>query len=361
MTSIDFEAIWSALPTPAILISDDTRILSVNPAAEALLALSNKRMVDQQLRSFVGEGSRILDVVEQVRERSVSLAQYDVEFSWKDRLLRASALQATRVGTVDGAVLLLLTPRGLAEKMDRSLASRSAARSVTGMAAMLAHEIRNPLAGISGAAQLLAMNQDGADREITRLIETEIERIGELVNRVEQFGDMRALERQPVNIHDVIERSVRLAKAGYGSHVRIKDDYDPSLPPTLGDADQLLQVFQNLIKNACEAVPKVGGLISVKTAFRPGVRLTMPGAKASGLPLEILIMDNGGGIPADLIEDIFDPFVSTKVNGSGLGLSLVSKVLTEHGGVIECDSEPGRTIFRVLLPVFEPTKKNEGT
>lgn len=359
MTEIDFEAIWSALPIPAILIGADLSVKGLNPAAESLVSLSSKRVVGQALGLFVGEASRILDVVEQVIDRSSSLVQYDVEFSWKEKSLRVNTLQACRIGGSEIEVLLLLTPRGLAEKMDKSLASRSAARSVTGMAAMLAHEIRNPLAGISGAAQLLAMNLDEADKELTRLIEEEIQHIGELVNRVEQFGDMRAIDRRPVNIHDVVDRSVRLAKAGYGSHIRINEDYDPSLPSTLGDNDRLLQVFQNLIKNACEAVPKVGGVISVKTAFRPGVRLTMPGAKAAGLPLEILIMDNGVGISDDLIEDIFDPFVSTKVNGTGLGLSLVSKVLTDHGGVIECDSEPGRTIFRVLLPVYEPKDKIE--
>jgi len=217
---------------------------------------------------------------------------------------------------------------------------------------MLAHEIRNPLAGISGAAQLLAMNLDEADKELTGLIVGETDRIGDLVNRVEKFGDMRPMERKSVNIHDVIDRTVKLAKAGHASHARFIEVYDPSLPPTIGDAAQLLQVFQNLIKNASEAVPPVGGVITIKTAFRPGVRLTVPGAHTAGLPLEILIADNGKGIPPDLIKDVFDPFVSTKVNGSGLGLSLVSKVLTDHGGVVECDSEEGKTIFRVLLPVF---------
>ncbi len=353
MTSTpDYEAVWSALPIPAIVLEDGMTICGINSAAENFVGQSSKQVIGKSIADFVPETSRVMDVVRQAAERSVSVVQYEIEFSWKDKSLRIGTLQANQLGPKPGSLLLLFTPRGLAEKMDRSLASRSAARSVTGMAAMLAHEIRNPLAGISGAAQLLAMNLDEADKELTGLIVSETDRIGDLVNRVEQFGEMRPMERKAINIHDVIDRSVKLSKAGYGSHVRFNEDYDPSLPPTIGDTDQLHQVFQNLLKNAAESVPPVGGVITIKTAFQPGVRLTVPGSKSASLPLEILVCDNGKGIPPDLIKDIFDPFVSTKVNGTGLGLSLVSKVLTDHGGVIECDSEEGRTIFRVLLPIF---------
>jgi len=163
---------------------------------------------------------------------------------------------------------------------------------------------------------------------------------------------LRPAVRKAVNIHDVLHRAAASARAGYASHVRLREEYDPSLPPTAADPDQLLQIFQNLLKNAAEAVPPVGGVITIRTSFRPGVKLTMPGAKGLGLPLKILVIDNGSGIPPDLQEHMFDPFVSSKVNGSGLGLSLVSKVLADHGGMVECDSEEGRTIFQILLPVW---------
>jgi len=328
VTPVDFEAVWSALPIPAIVLENGNIIRAINSAAENYVGLSSKQVTGKQIEDFVGSASRVMDVIKQASEGSVSISQYDIEFAWKDR--------SPGIGTLQ-------------------FASRSAARSVTGMAAMLAHEIRNPLAGISGAAQLLAMNLDEADKELTGLIVGETERIGDLVDRVEKFGDMRPMERKSVNIHDVIDRTVKLAKAGHASHVRFMEVYDPSLPPTIGDDAQLHQVFQNLIKNASEAVPPVGGVITIKTAFRPGVRLTVPGTQTSSLPLEILIADNGKGIAPDLIKDVFDPFVTTKINGSGLGLSLVSKVLTDHGGVIECDSEEGKTVFRVLLPIFRTT------
>ena len=352
MTGVDFEAVWSALPIPAIVLEDAKTVRAINSAAENLVGLSSKQVTGKSIAAFVGASSRTMDVIQQASEGAVSVSQYDFEFSWLDKAPQIGTLQVCQFGAQQGGLLLLFTPRGLAEKMDRSFASRSAARSVTGMAAMLAHEIRNPLAGISGAAQLLAMNLDEADKELTGLIVGETERIGDLVDRVEKFGEMRPMDRKSVNIHDVIHRTVTLAKAGHASHVRFVEVYDPSLPPTVGDDTQLLQVFQNLLKNASEAVPPVGGVVTIKTAFRPGVRLSVPGSQAASLPLEILIMDNGKGIPADLIKDIFDPFVSTKVNGTGLGLSLVSKVLTDHGGVIEVESEEGRTVFRLLLPIL---------
>ena len=352
MSQPDYEAVWGALPIPAILLSDKGVILSLNSAAENFVGSSSRQVQGKPIEAFVGSASRVMDVVRQATDHWVSVVQYEIEFSWRERPLPVGTLQANLLGGENSSILLLFTPKGLAEKMDRSFASRSAARSVSGMAAMLAHEILNPLAGISGAAQLLAMNLDDADKELTELIVGETDRIGDLVKRVEKFGDMRPMRRNSVNIHDVIDRTVKLAKAGHASHIRFVEDYDPSLPPTVGDPDQLHQVFENLLKNASEAVPPVGGVITIKTAFRPGVRLTVPGATAASLPLEILLADNGKGISPDLIKDIFDPFVTTKVNGSGLGLSLVSKVLTDHGGVIECDSEEGKTIFRVLLPIF---------
>lgn len=360
MNGPDFEAVWGALPIPALTLDRDAVVTAINPAAESFVSASERQVAGQELQAFTGAASRILDVVSQAARQRVSVVQYDVEFVWSDRMLRLATLQASPIGREVDEMLVLMNPRGLAEKMDRSLGSRAAARSVTGMAAMLAHEIRNPLAGIAGAAQLLSMHLDTADQELTALIEAETARIGDLVRRVESFGDLRPIERRPVNIHDVLNRAVIAAKAGFASHLRVMEDYDPSLPPTAGDADQLMQVFQNILKNAAEAVPPVGGTMTVRTAYRPGVRMTIPGARSTGLPLEILVIDNGRGIPADILEDIYDPFVSTKVNGSGLGLSLVSKVLADHGGVIECTSEAGRTEFRILLPVWdEPERTKE--
>ncbi len=216
---------------------------------------------------------------------------------------------------------------------------------------MLAHEIKNPLAGISGAAQLLQMGASEEERELTQLIRDEVERIGALVGRVEQFGEIGPGQFRPVNIHDVLDRACRSAKAGFAAHARFIQEYDPSLPPTMGDADQLIQVMLNLLKNAAEAVPQVGGIITVRTSYRAGMKVATPSGRRESLPLQVVVADNGRGVPEEILPHIFDPFVTTRGNGGGLGLALVSKIVSDHGGVIACESEPGSTRFRLLLPM----------
>ena len=361
LMEIGFEALWSAIPYPGLIIRKDDTIAAANPAAEDFGATSVRQMRGKPFKKFLGPNSVVMDVIHQARKSDVSVTQYNVMVSWVGMPPSLQNLHASPMHEADGEILLLMHPRGMAEKMDRSLSHRSAARSVSGMAAMLAHEIRNPLAGISGAAQLLEMGLTAEDRELTGLIQAEAARIGALVDRVEQFGDLRPALRRPINIHDVLDRARRSAQAGFAAHARFSEEFDPSLPPASGDPDQLLQVFQNLLKNAAEAIPRVGGTIAIGTAYRPGVKLSRPGGKSESLPLLVTITDNGPGIPENLVRDIFDPFVSPKENGTGLGLSLVSKIISDHGGVVECDSRPGRTRFLVRLPVWIEKKKTKET
>ena len=356
MTAPDFGQVWQALPQPAMVIGPDDAILSVNAAAESFLSSSAAQLRRKRLSALIGEGSRIGELVARGRGGAVSLADHNVEMTLADGRARLVDVQAAPLDETSGAVLLLIQPRSIAEHMDRSLTHRSAARSVTGMAAMLAHEIKNPLAGISGAAQLLEMTVGDSERELTGLIREEAERIGKLLERVDAFGDTRPVAREPVNIHDVLDRARRSAEAGFASHVRFFDDYDPSLPPVPGDADLLMQVFQNLLKNAAEATPKVGGVIVLRTAYKPGVSIESAGGARESVPLLVTIQDNGSGVPQEIKRDIFEPFVTSRATGSGLGLALVSKVMTDHGGVIECDSEPGWTVMRLRFPIWREPK-----
>jgi two-component system, NtrC family, nitrogen regulation sensor histidine kinase GlnL len=220
---------------------------------------------------------------------------------------------------------------------------------------MLAHEIKNPLSGIRGAAQLLEQSAADEDRGLTRLICEEADRIVKLVDRMEVFTDERPIEREPVNMHSVLEHVKRLTHSGFARHIKFVEDYDPSLPPVLGNRDQLIQVFLNLVKNAAEAIGESSqdGEIHLSSAFRTGVRLQLPGSKTRvSLPLEFCVRDNGSGVAEELLPHLFDPFVTTKRSGSGLGLALAAKIIGDHGGIIECESQPRRTVFRVLMPMY---------
>ncbi|HUS56276.1 MAG TPA: ATP-binding protein [Thermohalobaculum sp.] len=347
----DFERIWNSLPNPVLTVDGAGAIVEVNGAAENFLTASQRQLQGQPLAALAGADSRLADLVGQVLRQGVVMAEYGVEMTWPELPTRLVDLQAGPMAERGAGAVVMIHPRAIVETMDRSLSHRNAARSVAGMAQMLGHEIKNPLAGISGAAQLLQMNLTGEDRELTELIREEAERIGALVSRVEQFGEIGPGRYQPLNIHDVLDRACRSAKAGFAAHARFIQEYDPSLPPTLGDSGQLMQVMLNLLKNAAEATPKVGGIITLTSSYRAGMKVVTPTGRRESLPLQITIADNGAGVPEDLLSHIFEPFVTSKSSGNGLGLALVSKIVSDHGGVISCDSEPGWTRFRLLLPV----------
>jgi two-component system nitrogen regulation sensor histidine kinase GlnL len=349
-------AVLNALPLPLIVIRSDGRIIDANVAAEAFFETSAPMLQRQHLRELVPFGSPVLSLVEQVRERGAPVNEYRVDLSTpRNPGDHVVDLHVAPLPERPGHVVIMLQERTIADKMDRQLTHRGAARSVIALAAMLAHEIKNPLSGIRGAAQLLEHSASDDDRTLTRLICDEADRIVKLVDRMEVFADERPVERSPVNIHAVLEHVKRLAQSGFARHIKFIEDYDPSLPPVLANRDQLVQVFLNLVKNAAEAIGEqaIDGEIQMTTAFRPGVRLTLPGSKARvSLPLEFCIKDNGPGVPDDLVPHLFDPFVTTKPTGSGLGLALVAKIIGDHGGIVECDSQARHTSFRVLMPMY---------
>jgi len=350
------DAVLNALPHPVIVVAPDGKVVDANAAAEAFFEVSVPLLRRQSLRDLVPFGSPLLTLIEQVRSRGAAVNEYKVDLGTPrnpgDRLVD---MHVAPLPEQPDYVVVMLQERTIADKMDRQLTHRGAARSVIALAAMLAHEIKNPLSGIRGAAQLLEQSVADDDRSLTRLICDEADRIVKLVDRMEVFGDERPVEREPINIHVVLEHVKRLAQSGFARNIKFVEDYDPSLPPVLANRDQLVQVFLNLIKNAAEAIGEnsAGGEIALTTAFRPGVRLSLPGSKTRvSLPLEFCVRDNGPGVPDELMPHLFDPFVTTKPSGSGLGLALVSKIVGDHGGIIECESQPRRTIFRILMPKY---------
>ena len=349
---VEAAVVLAALSDPVIVIDRGGHIQFVNPAAEQFLGSGAAAICGNALAGFVAPGSPLLSLVDLVWRVGNTISEYDMLLEGPRLGSRLVTIQGALTG--EGADLLVLTlhERSMAEKMDRHLTHRNAARSITAMAAMLAHEVKNPLSGIRGAAQLLEQDADPAGRTLTQLICDETDRIVALVDRMEAFSDHRPIERQAVNIHQVLERVRKVAQSGFARHVRLIEEYDPSLPAVAGDHDLLVQVFLNLVKNAAEALRDADGEIILTTAYRHGLRLAIPGGEGRQfLPLMVSVTDNGAGIPEDLRPYLFDPFVTTKRHGSGLGLALVAKVIGDHGGVIEFDSQPRRTVFRVFLPV----------
>lgn len=355
--SIEHAALLSALPHPILVLAEDNRIVYANAAAEAFLSTGIAVLKRVRLDDVVAFGCPLLALVGQVRHTGSTVNEYGVEICTpKFSGPKLIDVYGGPLPDADGLVVLMLQQRNMAMMIERQLTHRAAARSASGLAAVLAHEIKNPLSGIRGAAQLLEQGLTDEDRSLTQLICSETDRIRNLVDRMEVFGDERPLSKEPVNIHDVLEHVRRLCETGFARGVDFIEDYDPSLPPVPGNRDKLVQAFLNLVKNATEAIGEntKQGRIVMQTAFRPGVRLSVQGSDTRiSLPLMIQIEDNGHGIAEHLKAHLFDPFVTTKPNGTGLGLALVAKIVNDHGGIIECDSEPSRTVFRVLLPMQE--------
>lgn len=340
-----------SIPSPVFSVDESLRIRFANPAAEQLFSASWNHLVGRRLEELVPPHATIVALVRQVQATGASISDYGVELA----LTRGETVNVDShlcvVPELPRTVLVVLHPCSVARRLDQHISHRRSTRSVAGLAATLAHEVKNPLSGIRGAAQLLEPAVGEDDRPLIQLICDETDRICALVERMEEFGDTGQVERGPVNIYQVLEHVRRIAEAGFARQHRIVELYDPSLPEVEGDRDRLIQLFLNLVKNAAEAAPAEGGQITLVTQYQHGLRIAVGNSRERlELPITVEVRDNGPGVPEDLVDSLFEPFISTKRRGSGLGLSLVAKIVADHRGVVSClPGEPG-TVFRVRLP-----------
>ena len=341
-----------ALPVALVVVDKALHIQLVNAATEQLLGLSSGFLLRQNLYDLIDEDAAIISLIQQASKEGHSVAEFGLALTGPKLSTQKVDVRITSAPEIPDHLVISLQECSMAQQMDRQLAQGRAARSVAGLATVLAHEIKNPLSGIRGAAQLLEQSASDQDRELTQLICVETDRIRDLVNRMELFSDDRPLQRGPVNIHDVLGHVHKLALTGFASEIKFEEHYDPSLPPVFGNRDQLIQVFLNLIKNASEANQSPQAEIALETSYKHNVLISVTGSRDRlQLPIVVVIKDNGPGIPEELKQSVFEPFVTTKPRGTGLGLALVAKIIGDHGGIIEIDSSPRSTSVRVFLPV----------
>ncbi len=345
-------AVLNALPSPTFALDGDNRFVFVNLAAEQFFATSRAILLGQELGLELPRDNPLFSLIEEVRQGSLTASDTQIVLENPRIGRREVAADVAVIPEYPGWLTVSLHERAIALRINQQLVHRGAARSITALGAILAHEVKNPLSGIRGAAQLLEPAVDRNERHLTRLICDEADRIASLVQNMEAFSGDQPLSRTAFNVHEVLDHVRTLAQSGFGKHVRFEESYDPSLPPVLGNKDLLIQAVLNLVKNAAEAVQPENGVIRLTTRYQQGVRVTAPGSSTrTNLPLVVGIEDNGCGIPDDLKPHLFEPFVTSKPQGKGLGLALVAKIIGDHGGLIEfSNSRPRGTAFRLLLP-----------
>ncbi len=335
------DPLLDALATPVLRLDAAGTIRNANRAAGQWLGVGCRRLIGMPVSALERDSQRLASALEQAAGDAMRLRRMPMAFPGQDDLHFADLLLSPVTGDAGGGGLWLEVHP--VDEFPGDDPARLLPSALSASLKGLAHELRNPLAGIKGAAQLLARRSEGDALELTELIEMEVERLAALVDQLLSPAPPRAFEQ--LNIHAVLERVLRLAESEAGWATRLQRDYDPSLPEFPGDADRLSQALWNLVRNAIES-----GATNVQLRTR-AEHHTLIGDVPHRLALRIEISDDGRGVPEDLAERIFLPLVSGRAEGSGLGLALAQQILREHGGSLSYRSRPGHTVFALLLPL----------
>ncbi|MEX0808128.1 MAG: ATP-binding protein [Dongiaceae bacterium] len=344
-------AVLDAIPVAVVTVDPALAILDANGAAAELFGTGLRTLTDLRLADLCGDNSALEALVARALADGIALSEDALLLSRPDGIESRVSVDIAPLGLESGGAVIVLRDRTVADRLDRQATQRDGARSVGAMAAMLAHEVRNPLSGIRGAAQLLQPTLDESGRALADMICQEVDRIVAVLDTVETLAAAPRVDAKAENIHEILDYVCRVASAGFAQGRRILREYDPSLPPVAGDRALLIQAFVNLVKNAAEATAEIGGEIRIATRYEPGLAHLGPNGERRKIPLVVSIVDDGSGIPAALRDHLFDPFITTKPQGRGLGLALVARIVADHEGAIDVSSEPRRTRFDIMLPV----------
>jgi len=342
------------LRTPVILINNNNIIDYINAAGEEFFGHSSNIILGQTINSLIQKDSPLLILLLRVRKNKSGLTEESLDISNVNDQKRKVRVHILPLPEDTNKIIIQISQLSVSETFQSQRVNNKISKSFSSMVDMLMHELKNPLAGIKGASQLLESDLKNQSNlvDLTHLIQIETDRITALLNRMEHItNDNLKLNCEFLNIHKVLNHCRNVALNSFGVNIKFIDFYDPSLPEIFANTDLLIQIFLNIIKNSCEAI-KENGQIIIKTSFNfnKKVAFTKDDIPIS-LPLQIEIIDNGSGIPNDLLPNIFDPFVSSKNSGKGLGLSIVASGLNEIGAVIDVNSIPGLTNFCVNFPL----------
>ncbi len=328
-------AMLQALPDALLAVMTDGRILFSNHGAQAFFGMGEKALGGKTLAALLGDDSTAHEAM--LSGQAITL--HDITLTGKP----VASLSA--VPMEEGWFMLVIRPDTLPSKNGWTAKIKNSIKPAQHLARMLAHEIKNPLSGIRGAAQLLATSVPSPDdRELAELIATETSRVFRLIDKVNVFDDAPQEQYALVNLHAVMEHVEKIARSGFAG-VTIHRRYDPSLPDIHGHYDRLVQAVLNLVKNAAEAGAQE---VTLHTSYEMAAGFH-PESRAR-LPVCVTIEDNGTGIDAETKKTLFEPYHTTKPGGDGLGLAVVSKIIDDHGGAVDVSSRPGKTLFKLNFP-----------